>query len=193
MPKKSDLISVVGVPGVGKTSLCRKLSEKVDYPHINYGDLMLKIAKEKNFVETEDELFSLPIQIQHQIWKETALQIKKQKKALVDLHGLDQSPIGYILSLPIKIIKPSLIILIESPPELILFRRKLDPKERIKDTIKTLTEHIEMLRVSMIISSVMIGCTLSIIQNINFNETLNEMKRLVMLHQRTSDSREKFK
>lgn len=188
MPRKKDIISVVGVPGVGKTSLCRKLSKKVDYPHINYGDLMLEIAREKNLAKTEDELFSLPIQTQHQIWKETALQIKKQRKAMVDLHGLDQSPIGYILSLPIKIIKPSLIILIESPPELILLRRKHDPKERIKDTVKTLTEHMEMLRVSMMISSAMIGCTLSIIQNINFKETLNEMKRLLTFHQRLSDS-----
>lgn len=186
MPRRKDLISVVGVPGVGKTSLCKKLSEKVDYPHINYGDLMLKIARKKNLAETEDELFSLPIQIQYQIWKEAALQIKEQKKALIDLHGLDQSPIGYILSLPVKIIKPSLIILIESPPELILLRRKLDAKKRIKDTIKTLSEHIEMLRISMMISSAMIGCTLYIIQNIDFKETINEMKKLLILHQRIS-------
>lgn len=188
MPRKKDLISVVGVPGVGKTSLCKKLSKKVDYPHINYGDLMLEIAREKSLAETEDELFSLPIRTQYQVWEEAALQIKEQRKALVDLHGLDQSPIGYILSLPIKIIKPSLIILIESPPELILLRRKHDPKQRIRDTIQTLTEHMEMLRMLMMISSVMVGCTLSIIQNVNFKEALNEMKRLLVFHQRISDS-----
>jgi len=186
MPRIKDFVSVVGVPGVGKTSLCRKLSKKIDYPHINYGDLMLDIAREWDLAETEDELFSLPIETQYQIWRETALQIKKQRKALIDLHGLDQSPTGYILSLPIEIIKPSLIILIESPPELILLRRKLDAKKRIRDTIKTLTEHMEMLRISMMISSTMIGCTLSIIQNIKFNETLNEIKRILTLHKTSS-------
>jgi len=182
MPKIEDFVSVVGVPGVGKTSLCRKLSKKVNYPHINYGDLMLDIAREWDLARTENELFSLPLETQYQIWRETALQIKKQKRALIDLHGLDQSHTGYILSLPIKILKPNLIMLIESPPELILLRRRVDAKKRIKDTIKTLTEHMEMLRVSMMISSAMIGCTLSIIQNIKFNETLNEMKKVLTLH-----------
>ncbi len=184
MSNKKDFVAIVGVPGVGKTSLCREVSKNIEHPHINYGDLMLEIAREQNLAENEEELFSLSIQTQYDIWREAALRIRKRDKALIDLHGLDQSSIGYILSVPFEIIKPSFIIIIESQPELILFRRKLDKKKRIKDNIKSLIEHMEMLRILIVILSTFIGCKFSIIQNVNFKEAADEIKHLLALHEK---------
>lgn len=173
--KNNFYVAVVGVPGVGKTTICKKVSKKINLPYINYGDLMLEIAKRKKLARDDKELFSLDIDTQRKIWEEAAIRIRKIDAAMIDLHGVDQSPIGYIISLPINYIVPKLIILVESEPGQILLQRKTDTKMRIKDTLKTLKEHINILRISMIICSSMLGSKLYILKNIKLEESVKEM------------------
>lgn len=136
---------------------------------------MLEIAKRKKLAGDDKELFSLDIDTQRKIWEEAAIRIRKIDAAMIDLHGVDQSPIGYIISLPINYIVPKLIILVESEPGQILLQRKTDTKMRIKDTLKTLKEHINILRISMIICSSMLGSKLYILKNIKLEESVKEM------------------
>ncbi|MDI6645030.1 MAG: AAA family ATPase [Methanobacteriaceae archaeon] len=166
-----NLAIVVGVPGVGKTSLCKSVSRAVGCHYINYGDLMLEIAQTNNLASNDDEMFSLDIDIQEKIWKTAALQIKELNYVLVDLHGVDQSNIGYIISLPIEIIDPDLICMIQASYEDVLERRIRDKtKKRIIESFKTFKNHENILRNSMGISSVIYGCNFFIIENNDFIE-----------------------
>ena len=170
------MAAVVGVPGVGKTSLCKSAVKSLGCNYINYGDLMLEIARAKNLAETDKEMFALPMDLQYEIWKEAAHEISKQEHVLVDLHGLDQSPEGYLFSLPLEIICPSRIIVVEASPENILFRRMNDfSKDRIKDDFRSLNEHMKMLRISMSISSVILGSTVYLLQNDEINKSKKEL------------------
>ncbi len=174
-----NVVVVTGVPGVGKTTLCRRVSEDLGYKYVNYGDLMLDIAKSKDLASTDFEMFKLDIDTQQEIWEGAALKIKEMKGALVDLHGIDQSPIGYILSLPIEIISPDIIVVIESSRDNILQRRHNDTKERIIDTIKSLKEHMGMLRTSMAVCSAIMGCNLIILNNDDFEDCFVKLKNLL--------------
>ncbi|MDP2837338.1 MAG: AAA family ATPase [Methanobacteriaceae archaeon] len=175
-----NMVAVVGVPGVGKTSLCKSAVKSLGCNYINYGDLMLEIARDKNLAKTDKEMFTLDMELQYNIWKETAHKINETKHVLVDLHGLDQSPEGYLFSLPLEIICPSTIIIIEASPENILFRRRNDfLKDRINDDFRSLTEHMKMLRISMSISSVILGNTVYLLQNDEINKSKKELINLL--------------
>ena len=174
-----NVVVVTGVPGVGKTTLCRRVSEDLGYNYVNYGDLMLDIAKSKDLASTDYEMFSLDIDTQQIIWKGAALKIKDMDRVLVDLHGIDQSSIGYILSLPIEIISPDIIVVIESSKDNILGRRRKDTKERIIDTIKSLNEHMSMLRTSMAVCSALLGCNLIVLKNDDFEDCFGKLKNLL--------------
>ncbi|MBI5681339.1 MAG: AAA family ATPase [Methanobacterium sp.] len=174
-----NVVIVTGVPGVGKTTICRRISGTLGYEYVNYGDLMLSIAKSRDLASTDIEMFSLDMETQHEIWKSTALKIKEKKNVLVDLHGVDQSLIGYIISLPVEIIKPDIIFVIESLEDKILKQRNKDTKIRIVDNIKSLKEHMGILRNTMAICSVLFACNLVIMKNDDLEECLNKMENIL--------------
>lgn len=171
-----NMAAVVGVSGVGKTSLCQAVVEKTGYKHLNYGDLMLKIAQYKNLANNQKEMFALDMDSQYLIWKEAALEISKQDHILVDLHGLDQTPQGYLLSLPLEIISPDIIIVVDSSPEKILFRRAKDhSKDRIKDDLKTLKSHQKMLKTSMAVCAIFSNSMVYFLKNNDFDSAKEEL------------------
>lgn len=174
-----NMVVVTGVPGVGKTTLCRSVSKDLNYNYVNYGDLMLSIAKSRDLASTDLQMFSLDIEIQHEIWKTAALKIKDMEDVLVDLHGVDQSSIGYIISLPIEIIKPDIILVIESSKDKIFRQRGKDSKKRIIDTIESLKEHMDILRNTMASCSAILGCNLAVLKNDDFEECLIQMKNIL--------------
>ncbi|MGZ7109637.1 MAG: AAA family ATPase [Methanobacterium sp.] len=181
--------AVVGVPGVGKTSLCQVASLNVGCKHVNYGKVMLRIAQSKGLALTIPLIFQLDLEIQHFIWKEAALKIKEdeksdqqedhqfEKKVLLDLHGLDLVNKGYLVSLPFEILPPDIIIIIESSYDDILERRNFDSsKNRIVEDHYTIYNHMKMLRFSMNSISAILGCNLVILKNNDFRNCLNEME-----------------
>ena len=89
-----NIAALVGVPGVGKTSLCKIAARDSGYLHVNYGELMLDISMSQDLASNQDELFNLDIEVQQSIWKAAANQVlemkKSSKKILLDLHGVDR-------------------------------------------------------------------------------------------------------
>lgn len=168
---------MVGVPGVGKTSLSREASTSLGYHYINYGELMLEIAKQQKKASTLDEIFKLSLNLQCKIWREAATRISGQKGVLVDLHGLDKSREGYLISLPVEILKPDIIILVEASYENIIKRRINDSKRmRPVEKCKTLKEEMELLKTSMTVCSVLLNSYFAILDNHEFEESLNNLK-----------------
>jgi len=183
--------AVVGVPGVGKTSLCQIASLNLGCIHINFGELMLSIAQNKGLASTIPLMLQLDLEVQYSIWKKATLKIKEyqeihkgdlrvEKGILLDLHGLDLINKGYLVSLPYEIFPPDLIIIIESSYDDILKRRNLDQsKKRIVEYFNTINNHMKMLRFSMNSISELLDCNLVILKNYDFQKCLDEMESVL--------------
>lgn len=168
---------MVGVPGVGKTSLCKEASPSLRYRYINYGEIMLEIAKQQETASTLEGIFKLPLDMQYMIWRKAATKIAGQKDVLLDLHGLDKSREGYLISLPLEILKPEIIILVESSYDNIIKHRINDPdRSRPVEDWKTLKEDMELLRTSMAACSALLNSYFAILYNDEFEESLNTLK-----------------
>jgi adenylate kinase len=176
-----NIAALVGVPGVGKTSLCRSAAGALGYRHVNYGELMLDVAMSHDLASTHDEMFKLDFEVQQSIWKAAAVKVLEMNEfspnILLDLHGVDLSDIGYIISLPLEIISPDIIVVVESSYENITIRRYTDEsRDRCMEDVKSVEEHMKMLRMSMIACSIICGSYLTILDNDNFEKCLNELK-----------------
>ena len=179
-----NIAALVGVPGVGKTSLCKSAAGTLGYKYVNYGELMLEVAIFNDLASNQDEMFKLDIEVQQSIWESAANKVNEMKKfsdkILLDLHGVDKSEIGYIISLPIEIIVPDMIIIVESSYENIIIRRYHDQSRiRVLEDLKYVKAHMEMLRMSMMACSVIYGSYLSLIDNDNFEKCLDELKHIL--------------
>ncbi len=168
------IIIVTGTPGAGKTTILKKAIEKIKnkYKIVNYGDVMLEIAKRKNLVRNRDEIRKLDASIQREIQKEAARNIaemSKNENVIVDTHCLIKTPEGYLPGLPIWVLeelKPNIIVLIEANPDEIIRRRQKD-KTRYRDVEeeKELKLHQEMNRAVAVAYAMVTGATVKIIEN----------------------------
>jgi len=176
-----NIAALVGVPGVGKTSLCRSAAGALGYRHVNYGEIMLDVAMSLDLASTQDEMFKLDIEVQQSIWKAAAIKVREMKgvssKILLDLHGVDNSDIGYLISLPIEILSPDIIVVVESSYDNILMRRSSD-KLRVRsiEGIKSVENHMKIIRMSMMACSIIFGSLLTVLDNDNFEMCLDELK-----------------
>ena len=146
-------IVLVGIPGVGKTSL---LSEIVEYLKkknkivsvINYGTLMFNVAKE-NGMEDRDCLRKLPVLEQQKLQKLAAekIALENTEIIIIDTHAFISSPEGYYPGLPeyvLKIIKPTNFVSVAAKPEEIYNRRMKDEsRDRDKITLINIRKELE--------------------------------------------------
>ncbi len=182
-----NIATLVGVPGVGKTSLCRIAAGQLGFKYVNYGELMLEVAASNDLASNQDEMFDLDVDVQEFIWKTAATEIKAManvhQNILVDMHGLDKSDLGYIRSFPIETICPDIIIVVEASYDDIINRRISDKtRNRNIDDLKLLDEQMQLLRMSMMSCAVVCGAFLKFLYNDDFNRCLDELKGVLSHH-----------
>jgi adenylate kinase len=140
-------IVVVALSGSGKTTIMNILRQRLpDVKIVNYGDVMLEIAKQRFGVQHRDEMRKkIPVEEYRKIQEEAAEYIASLPgDVLIDTHASIKIGGGYYPGLPDRIIsklKPDVILLIEYDPKDILERRKKDPG-RFRDVESE--EEIEM-------------------------------------------------
>jgi adenylate kinase len=94
-------IILVGIPGVGKTTLLTTMVEilkdhKKNVVVINYGSLMFDVAKENGLTD-RDQLRKLSVSEQQRLQKLAAEQISNHEEevVIIDPHAFINSPEGY--------------------------------------------------------------------------------------------------
>ena len=147
-------VIMVGIPGVGKTSLLSKMVEVIknhdkSVSVMSFGTLMFEIAK-KNGLKDRDELRKLPVAEQQNLQKMAAEKIAEHNEQIViiDTHAFINSTEGYYPGLPehvLKIIKPTNFVTVTAKPEEIYNRRmKDDTRNRDKITLTTIKTELEL-------------------------------------------------
>ena len=136
------IVMVVGVPGVGKTSVINEAKKylKYEFKVVNTGDIMFELAKEKYNINNRDEIRKkLTFEQQKEIQKEAIKRIKEMEKEsdiILDTHLVIESYEGYITGMLkeyAEILKPDGVAVIISDPDKIFVRRLKDIQIRGRD------------------------------------------------------------
>ena len=140
---ESKKVIIVGIPGVGKSTLVSKIVEileqkKKSVKVVSFGTVMFEEA-EKRGVKDRDELRKLPMESQQKLQRMAgeAISNLNENVVLIDTHAFISTPAGFYPGLPdyvLKIIKPSNFISVFAKPEEIYNRRMTD-KTRHRDII----------------------------------------------------------
>ena len=168
-------IVIVGIPGVGKTSLVativKKLLDKNIAVSVNgYGTMMLDEAKNIG-VKDRDELRRLTVEKQKELQKTTAEKISNLTDDIIfiDTHAFISTNAGFYPGLPnhvIQIIQPTHFIAISARPEEIYNRRMKDEtRNRDKISIESIKKELAIQDSMLSTCSVLSGSPMKVILN----------------------------
>ncbi|MEM3530539.1 MAG: adenylate kinase [Nitrososphaerales archaeon] len=180
-------VVIVGIPGVGKTTVVRKVVEamkkkNIDVESVVYGTVMFEEAK-KLGINHRDDIRKLPIDEQRKLQIEAAEKIAKMEKdfLIIDTHLMINTKEGYWPGLPIdvlRVLSPTNIILIEALPNEIFMRRKRDVG-RFRDFVdeEEIKREIEIARSMLSATGIILGIPFLIVMNREnyIEETANQI------------------
>ena len=191
--EESKKVVVVGIPGVGKTTLINKIVELIknndkSVKVTNYGSIMFEVAME-NGINDRDELRKLPISEQKKLQKIAAEKLSETKGdvVIIDTHAFIRTPGGFNPGLPyhvLQIIKPSHFILVTAKTEEIYNRRMKDEtRNRDKVSIETIKKELDIQSAMMSACSVLSGSPLKPVLNSEgkLEEAANQIIRAIGL------------
>jgi adenylate kinase len=165
-------VVVVGIPGVGKTTVVNRLNSLVSGSRlVTFGTVMLDEGLKLRWIKHRDELRGLPVEKQRKLQTITAKKIAmmKEKVLLVDTHLFVRTKEGYWPGLPFEVVRalnPTHLVLIEADGQSIVERRKKDTT-RYRDTTTgaQLEEELALARSFLVVSSTVTGAPILIVKN----------------------------
>lgn len=181
-------VVIVGIPGVGKTSIVSLVSEKLGHKELKatvavFGTVMLEEAG-KIGVKNRDELRKLSLAKQRQLQEMAAKRIAqiKDSTVIIDTHLFVKTIDGYYPGLPmhvLDIIKPTHFVMVVAEAGEIVKRRKAD-KSRDRDIVSTqdIQYELDILRVMVASCSMLTGSPFIVIMN-NDNKIENAVLDIV--------------
>ena len=172
---ESKKIVIVGIPGVGKTTVVTKVFEILNTKNksvsvVSFGNLMFEEALQYG-IKDRDDLRKLSISQQQDLQKKAAERIAKlnDNVIIIDTHAFITTPAGFYPGLPdyvIKIIKPSNFISISARPEVIFNRRQQDEtRQRDLVSIDLIKKELAVQDAMLSSCSVLSGSPLKTILN----------------------------
>lgn len=165
-------LTLVGIPGVGKTSVVEQVASKVKGSKmIVFGTVMLEEGKRLNWITHRDEIRRLPIGKQVKLQKAAATKISKTKGKvlIVDTHLFVRTPEGFWPGLPfdvLRALKPTHLVLVEASSQDIILRREED-RSRYRDSAneRELRSELSLARNLLSTASVISGAPMFIVEN----------------------------
>lgn len=157
-------IIVTAVPGAGKSTILKRVVEKLpELKIINFGDVMLEEASKRFGITNRDELRKEVSFKDYKELQEVAARIISRMGGdlIIDTHAAVKTVYGYYPGLPSKVVEelnPDAIIFLEFRPEDILARRVKDlsrdqPEGRRIREIEKLEDVEEHQRISLEMAS----------------------------------------
>ncbi len=176
-------VAITGVPGVGKTSVCRGLQ---GFAVVNFGDFMFEIAKETFNIKNRDEMRKkLSVSDYVRLQKIAGRRISEMENVVVDTHCSVELHGGYYPGLPshlLKTMKLDALIVIEADVRDIVERRKKDAgiRQRSLDE-EDVRRHQEMNRYYAAACSELSGVPVFFVKNRHgkLEETIEEVKKIL--------------
>jgi adenylate kinase len=163
---------VVGVPGVGKTTVIEEARKHVNVDVVNYGDLFFEAAKEVYGINERDEIRRKLTADQYRILHEKAsdrlLELAK-KPIVLDTHALIAVKTGFMPGFPKFVLQKlpiSLFIIVEADPREIAERRTLDKgRKRGGDLESDIETHQLLNRAAVVNYAIEKGASVYIVKN----------------------------
>jgi len=168
-------VVIVGIPGVGKTSLVMRIVELLNDNQKrasvhSYGTVMMDEA-EKTEIADRDNLRRLPVSEQKELQKQAAKKIAQltDDVVFIDTHAFISTKEGFYPGLPnhvIQILEPTHFIAISARPEEIYNRRmKDDTRNRDKISIEGIKKELAVQDAMLSSCSVLSGSPMKVILN----------------------------
>jgi len=181
------MIVVMGLPGAGKTTVLQgAVAGFGDWKVLNYGDMMLEIAKGERLVRERDEMRKLPLKEQRRVQDMVGDKLSGMKgKVILDTHCSVHTLTGYMPGLPFEQLRKlnvDYLVFIAAPPRDIASRRQRDTTRK-RDAVS-----IEDIERDMLVNiaylcaySTLSGATASIIMNADgkLDEAVGKLKEII--------------
>lgn len=165
-------VVVVGIPGVGKSTIVEKLVASLEGSKLaNFGTVMLEQGKALGWIKHRDELRKMTVEKQRRLQKATATRIARMKEGtvVVDTHLFIRTTEGFWPGLPfdvVRALKPTHLVLVEASPEEVAKRRAADStRYRDSATKEVLVEELNLARSFLSVSSTLTGAPMLIVVN----------------------------
>jgi len=172
---ESRRIIIVGIPGVGKTTIVSKVLETLTAKKISasvsiFGTVMFEEAKKKG-IKNRDELRKLSVPEQKELQSMTARKIASitDDVIIVDTHAFISTKAGFYPGLPhnvLEILMPDLFIMITARPEEIYNRRMKDTtRERDIVSIDEIKKELDVTSALLATCSILCGSPIKMVLN----------------------------
>jgi adenylate kinase len=175
LEERTKRIIVVGIPGVGKTTVVSNVKNTLEQTGIKtilaeFGKIMLEEAKKLN-IQNRDEIRRLSIEDQKKLQNLAATKISQiySDVVIIDTHLFINTKEGYYPGLPAHLLnnmKPTHLILIIANPEEIYHRRQND-STRVRDIISmdSIKNEIDVSKMLISCCSIISGAPFKILAN----------------------------
>ena len=165
---------IVGIPGVGKTTVITRAAEMLNLKHkttvVVFGTVMFEEAK-KMGLKSRDEMRRMPVEDQRKLQEMAAQRIAEMRDdiVLIDTHLFINTGEGYYPGLPVRllnIMKPTNMVMVAADPNEIAERRKTD-QTRQRDIVsaENIQKELDISRVMVASCSILTGAPFAIIMN----------------------------
>ncbi|AFU57152.1 adenylate kinase [Candidatus Nitrososphaera gargensis Ga9.2] len=174
MAENNKRAVIVGIPGVGKTTVITRaaemLNEKRKTTVVVFGTVMFEEAK-KMGLKSRDEMRRMPVEEQRRLQEMAAQRIAEMRDSivLIDTHLFINTAEGYYPGLPMRllnIMKPTNMIMVAADANEIAERRRTDQtRQRDIASAENIQKELDISRVMVSSCSILTGAPFAIIMN----------------------------